>query len=77
MKQRKQAHSMKKRKVSFTPDRNFIKDAVKEYENRGGRITKLETVNSYYSNMNFRSDSDLEVNEIGFGTDNGDNLVPD
>ncbi|MBU2514576.1 hypothetical protein KJ966_24900 [bacterium] len=43
--------SSRKKKVSFTPNRKFINNAVEEYVNKGGKITKLDTANGYYSNM--------------------------
>jgi hypothetical protein len=37
--------------TSFKPDSNFIKSAMEEYASRGGRISKLESTNSFYSDM--------------------------
>jgi hypothetical protein len=51
----KSERSPQKKSVPFKPSKKFIKNAVEEYLNRGGRITKLNTGNSYYSTMPVRS----------------------
>ncbi len=41
----------KKKRTSFQPDRNYIKNAMEEYKNRGGRIEKQHSNGSYYNNV--------------------------
>ena len=61
-KHREPIQSLPKRQKPFTPDRYYIKKALEEYENRGGRITKLQTGNSYYNNMKPSADNHQKHN---------------
>lgn len=45
----KSVKSWEKKSVAFKPTRKFIKTALEEYLNRGGRITKLNTGTSFYA----------------------------
>ena len=42
--------------TSFKPDKNYIKNAMEEYERRGGKISKLESGSSFYSDMTTAAD---------------------
>jgi hypothetical protein len=62
MKHRESLRSLPKRQLPFTPDSYYIKKALEEFENRGGKITKLQTGNSYYNNMKLSADRHLKLN---------------
>ena len=47
----KDEKSFPKKSLTFKPNSKYIKSAVDEYLNRGGRITKLDNESSYYSGM--------------------------
>lgn len=49
MEKMKDERSLQKKSAHFRPDSKYIKDALAEYENRGGTITKISTKTGYYS----------------------------
>ncbi len=63
MGQQKRKRSKSKKLIHYNPDRNYIKNAVEEFESRGGRINRLSTGNSFDKKMMFNADMDMEPNQ--------------
>lgn len=54
MEKGKTEKSLRKKLATFKPNKKYLKNAVTEYLDKGGKITKLNTNSGYYGSVPFR-----------------------
>jgi len=64
MKKRVGIKSLRKKSVSFKPNRDFLQKAISEYLEKGGKITKLEFDEKAYKNFISRPEAPTAVDDF-------------
>jgi hypothetical protein len=55
MKKREEERPIRKKSVYFIPNKTFIKSAIEEYLDNGGKITKVVKEDGYYQAKQYNS----------------------
>lgn len=56
----------RRKSVSFNPSREYIQNSIQEFLEKGGKITRIERVNTHYQNFVSVPDTQASVDDFLF-----------
>ncbi len=63
-----QSRRGRRKTVSFNPNRQYVSESVQEFLNKGGKITRIKSIERSYTDFVALTDSQASVDDFLMGT---------